>query len=562
MGLGKTIQVVALIAHLRSTGTAGPFLIAGPLATLPNWISEFNKWLPSCPVVLYHGDKAERAALRAQRLRVGEGKQLSFPIVITSFEICMIDRAHLERHEWQYLILDEGHRIKNRSCRLVKELKAIRSVSRLLLTGTPIQNTLDELWSLLNFVNPRIFDDLDVFQSWFAFRNIGRETQVEDILGDERRDRVVSKLHEILRPFLLRRMKRDVLLTLPHKREVLLYCPLSSLQREYYARAQTRTLRELLSSPELGLEQAARAFSSDNVLMQLRKVCNHPFLFGEPRDGPSGEYLGVAHPQTLVSASGKFRLLDRLLPRLKQAGHRVLLFSQMTRLLDILQDYCAQRGYRLCRLDGSSKLADRAASIEAFNADRDIFVFLLSTRAGGLGINLTGADTVILFDSDWNPHQDSQAQDRCHRIGQQHNVVVYRLLTVGTVEISMMEKQISKMKLERLAIVGGDFGRVGGRGGHAGGGLEPSGSGAMSLSRLRRLLDDDVKNLARMGDLSAQPLLQAGGDGALSEAELEVVLDREALFETLLGTGRGTPLEGDMYDVVAQSGDTTHAFVV
>ena len=536
MGLGKTIQVIALIAHLRNTNISGPFLIAGPLATLPNWINEFKKWLPSCPTLLYHGDKSERQRLREQLMQVGDVKKLSFPVVVTSFEICMIDRAHLERYEWQYLILDEGHRIKNRNCRLVKELKSLRSVSRLLLTGTPIQNTLEELWSLLNFVNPRIFDDLEVFQAWFGFRNIGRDTQVDDIIGSERRERIVSKLHEILRPFLLRRMKRDVLLNLTAKREVVVYCPLSKVQREYYSRVQKKSLKELLVG--LGLEEA-KHLSGENTLMQLRKVCNHPFLFGEPRDS-DGEYLGDKHPQLLVGASGKFQLLDRMLDRLKRDGHRVLIFSQMTKLLDILQDYCAWKKYRTCRIDGSTKLAGRQTAIDTFNGNSDIFVFLLSTRAGGLGINLTGADTVILFDSDWNPHQDSQAQDRCHRIGQLRNVVTYRLLTAGTVEIDMMERQVSKKKLERLAIVGGDFGRAGSRDG-----------GSMSLQRLRKLLEDDVKGLAsrRTDASSAMVAMLADKENyaeSISEAELEMIMSRERLFD---GSDE-IPLDGEMYDIL------------
>ena len=218
----------------------GPFLVAAPLATLPNWVNEFKKWLPSCPCVLYHGSKAERESIR-QALA-------DYSVVITSFEICIVDRPYLERCSWQFLIVDEGHRIKNRNCRLVKDLKQYSSVSRLLLTGTPIQNNLDELWSLLNFVNPAIFDDLEVFQSWFGFRNIGKDTQVDEIIGTERQERVISKLHEILRPFLLRRMKRDVLINMPPKREIIIYCGMSSLQKDYYSRIEQGTLRYFLLS--------------------------------------------------------------------------------------------------------------------------------------------------------------------------------------------------------------------------------------------------------------------------------------------------------------------------
>jgi ATP-dependent DNA helicase len=270
-------------------------------------------------------------------------------------------------------------------------------------------------------------------------------------------------------------------------------------------------------------------------------VCNHPFLFGEPKD-TSGEYIGEANPQLLIAASGKFQLLDRMLDRLKRDGHRTLIFSQMTSLLDILQDYCIYKGYKTCRLDGSTKLVDRQIAIDAFNSDPSYFIFLLSTRAGGLGINLTGADTVILFDSDWNPHQDAQAQDRCHRIGQMKNVIAYRLLTACTVEIDMMAKQISKKKLERLAIVGGDFSRVGGRDG-----------GGMSLKRLRKLLEDDM-NLARKSTVEVLKGLEITA-GSISEKELDLVMDRDRLFDAFLKEGDdhangGVLMEGEMYDIL------------
>lgn len=410
MGLGKTIQIISLIAHLRHNRTAGPYLIAGPLATITNWVKEFKKWLPTCPVILYHGTREEREALRKKHMPVGRSKDLDFPVVVTSFEMCIADRSVLEQYVWQYIILDEGHRIKNRNCRLVKELKSIRSISRLLLTGTPIQNSLEELWSLLNFCSPMIFDDLEVFQSWFGFKNIGHDTKIEDILSTEEQDRIVTKMHEILRPFVLRRLKREVLgAKLPPKVEVVVYCGMTSLQREYYARVLDGTLREALV--EVGVE-GAKKISQINPTMNLRKVCNHPFLFGDLLDGATGQSLrDSADGRMLVSASGKFKLLHRMLPRLKKEGSKVLIFSQMTKLMDILEDYMAAQGHSFVRFDGTTKLMERQQSIDAFNdPDGGVFAFLLSTRAGGLGINLTAADTVILFDSDWNPHQDSQAQ--------------------------------------------------------------------------------------------------------------------------------------------------------
>jgi ATP-dependent DNA helicase len=415
MGLGKTIQIISLIAHLRHHNTAGPYLIAGPLATLTNWVKEFQKWLPTCPVVLYHGDKQEREIIRQKQLRVQNQKSLDFPIVITSFELCIIDRSFLEKYTWQYIILDEGHRIKNRNCKLLKDLKTFRSVSRLLLTGTPIQNSLEELWSLLNFCSPMIFDDLDIFKSWFDFKNIGEETKIEDILDEEENNRIVTKLHEILRPFVLRRLKKDTIgdLVLP-KKEIVVYCGMSKLQKEYYSWVLDGTIRDNLIN--IGVPHAKK-ISQINQTMNLRKVCNHPFLFGNilEREEENEESAEIFNSQELadqlVAASGKFRVLDRMLPALYQDKHKVLIFSQMTEILNLLEDFLDARGYKFVRFDGATKLAERQESIDAFNAESsDVFVFLLSTRAGGLGINLTAADTAILFDSDWNPTVDNQAQ--------------------------------------------------------------------------------------------------------------------------------------------------------
>eukprot|EP01033_Poteriospumella_lacustris_P015756 gene15755-11280_t len=455
MGLGKTIQIISLIAHLREHNTAGPYLIAGPLATLGNWIKEFHKWLPTCPVVLYHGTKDERAEIRRKKMPINQQKTLDFPIVITSFELCIADRNFLEKYVWQYIILDEGHRIKNRNCRLIRDLKTFQSTSRLLLTGTPIQNSLEELWSLLNFCSPMIFDDLDVFKSWFGFRNIGSETRIEDILDEEQRDHIVTKLHDILRPFVLRRMKKDTLKDLVvQKKEVVVYCAMSSLQREFYQCVLDGNLRELLI--EMGIPRA-KNISQINTMMNLRKICNHPYLFGDitqafQENGDNAQRTAAQAKRMerlFITASGKFRLLDRMLPRLLDEGHKVILFSQMTEVLNLIEDYLAYREINWVRLDGATKLDERQEAIDRFNApDSDVQIFLLSTRAGGLGINLTAADTAILFDSDWNPHMDAQAQSRCHRIGQTQNVVVYRLLTMASVEIDMMKKQMSKKKLE------------------------------------------------------------------------------------------------------------------
>jgi ATP-dependent DNA helicase len=565
MGLGKTIQIIALIAYLREHNTPGPYLIAAPLATLPNWIKEFEKWLPSCPIILYHGTKQEREAIRLQHLPPHKSKDMSFPIVVTSFEICMIDRAYLERYLWQYLILDEGHRIKNKDCKLLRSLKSFKSCSRLLLSGTPIQNTLEELWSLLNFVSPMIFDDLRIFKSWFGFKNIGIDLQVEDIVDTEYSNRIVSKLHEILRPFLLRRLKKDIFIDIPPKREIIVYCKKTAVQEEYYAHTLNNSLREALQS--MGITEQIKAVSEINMTMNLRKICNHPFLFGEPKDPKSGKYLSDLNPEYLVQCSGKLQVLDRILAKLKadkKTSHKVLVFSQMTKFMDILEDYAQLRGkrpiselmllmltwmaptgYRYVRFDGSTKIQERQIAIEEFNRDPDVFLFFISTRAGGLGINLTAADTVILADSDYNPHQDSQAQDRCHRIGQSKPVVIYRLITIYSIEINMLEKQVSKKKLERLTIHGGDYRQAGRR-------L----SSNLTITKLRQLLQDDVKNLRHRQDLptiAAAAAEEVEDEDSITDQELDMILNRELLFsgsDDQDSQEKMVPVEGRMYDLV------------
>lgn len=427
MGLGKTIQCVSLIAHLLTEKVAGPFLVVAPLATLPNWVREFQKWLPWHPVIRYHGPAAEREAMLKGPMNPKKRKKDDFPFIVTSYEVAIRDQSKLERlSEFTYLIVDEGHRLKNHRCTLLSSLKRLKAANRLLLTGTPIQNTLDELWSLLNFVNPTIFDDLSVFQSWFGFKDIGQKTakatDEESILLEQRKNQTVSKLHEILRPFLLRRIKVDVLSEMPPKKEVIVYSGISKLQEGYADLIDKGTLRDSLLKQGI---QDGRSLSQTNKLMNHRKNINHPFLFGEPIDPNSGQHVGSVHPHLLIRASGKFALLDRMLDRLFKDGHQVLIFSQMTSVLNVMEDYLHYRKWKYCRIDGSTHIDERQKQMDAFNAEKTsgvdgkrnesddrIFVFLLSTRAGGLGINLTSADTCIIFDSDWNPHADSQAMDR------------------------------------------------------------------------------------------------------------------------------------------------------
>lgn len=476
-----------------------------------------------------------------------ERRSKDFPIIITSFETAIRDQTKLAKLcPYSYVIVDEGHRLKNHRCMLIRSLKQLKSNNRLLLTGTPIQNTLDELWSLLNFVNPQIFDDLSVFQSWFGFKDIGQKshkgTSEEDIIAEQRKNQTVSKLHEILRPFLLRRVKADVLSEMPPKKEIVVYSGMSKLQLGYADLIEKGTLREELLRQGIA---DGKTLSQTNKMMNHRKNVNHPFMFGEPLDPSSGVHIGTAYPQLLVRASGKFALLDRMLERLHKDGHQVLIFSQMTKVLNIIEDYMNFRNWRYCRIDGSTNVDERQKAMDVFNAEKTsgtngsrnmsddrFFVFMLSTRAGGLGINLTSADTCIIFDSDWNPHADSQAMDRCHRLGQTRPVAVYRLLTCNSVDIEMMEKQVSKKKLERMTIAGGDFRKAGKRS-----------LGNMTFEKLESLLQSDIQDL--------QGRSQDVEDIKISDEEFDMIMDRKRLFEA--GPG-AIASEGKMYDVITAAG--------
>ncbi|MEE6488121.1 hypothetical protein FKM82_015135 [Ascaphus truei] len=519
-------------------------------------------WL-RIPVLLYHGNPEERRNL-ARKIKKSKGPMQMQPVVITSFEIAMRDRLALQRTPWKYMILDEGHRIKNMNCRLIRELKLFKSENKLLLTGTPLQNNLAELWSLLNFLLPDVFDDLKSFESWFDITGISQNA--EDIVANEQEQNILHMLHQILTPFLLRRLKADVTLEVPPKREVVVYAPLTRKQETFYTAIVNRTIERMfgqgksdiiIASPAVGrarrrsrkvvnyseldgdtpahlekligqlikqqddVEQERPSVEVNlpvesevnlkmrNIMMLLRKCCNHPYLIEYPLDPKTQEFKV---DQELVNSSGKFLLLDRMLPEMKTRGHKVLLFSQMTMMLDILMDYCHYRQFSFCRLDGSMSYADREENMRAFNTDPEVFIFLVSTRAGGLGINLTAADTVIIYDSDWNPQADLQAQDRCHRIGQTKPVVVYRLVTANTIDQKIVERAAAKRKLEKLVIHKNKF-----KGGET------------ALKQSKSCLDP--KELLELLQSRDHEREVKGSDGkVISDKDLELLLDRSDLI--------------------------------
>ncbi|XP_077211102.1 SNF2 domain-containing protein / helicase domain-containing protein isoform X2 [Tasmannia lanceolata] len=667
MGLGKTIMTIALLAHLAcEKGIWGPHLIVVPTSVMLNWETEFLKWCPAFKILTYFGSAKERKFKRQGWL-----KPNCFHICITTYRLVIQDSKAFKRKKWKYLILDEAHLIKNWKSQRWQTLLNFNSKRRILLTGTPLQNDLMELWSLMHFLMPHIFQSHQEFKDWFS-NPISGMVEGQEKVNKE----VVDRLHNVLRPFILRRLKRDVEKQLPSKFEHVIYCRLSRRQRNLY--------EDFIASSETQATLAsANFFAMISVIMQLRKVCNHPDLFeGRPiissfdmagidmqlsssvctilSSGPfckvdltglsilfshrdfsmtsweNDEFSAIATPSNLIeevtdmeilekvgsrprkkthgtnifeeiqkvlceerlkqakerAASiawwnslqcrkkpiygtnlrelvsikhpcfdihqqrnnpscymnfsskladivilpverfqrmlnliesfmfaipaarapspfcwcskirspaffhpaykekctevfapllspirpavvrrqvyfpdrrliqfdcGKLQELAVLLRRLKSEGHRALIFTQMTKMLDILEAFINLYGYTYMRLDGSTPPEERQTLMQRFNTNPKFFLFILSTRSGGVGINLVGADTVIFYDSDWNPAMDQQAQDRCHRIGQTREVHIYRLISESTIEENILKKANQKRALDDLVIQSGSY---------------------------------------------------------------------------------------------------------
>ncbi|XP_062394135.1 chromodomain-helicase-DNA-binding protein 4 isoform X3 [Sardina pilchardus] len=434
MGLGKTVQTAVFLYSLYKEGhSKGPFLVSAPLSTIINWEREFEMWAPDMYVVTYVGDKDSRAVIRENEFSFEDnairgGKKASkmkkeatvkFHVLLTSYELITIDQAILGSIDWACLVVDEAHRLKNNQSKFFRVLNNYPLQHKLLLTGTPLQNNLEELFHLLNFLTPERFNNLEGFLEEFA--DIAKEDQIK-------------KLHDMLGPQ-------------PSKTELIVRVELSPMQKKYYKFVLTRNFEAL------NTRGGGNQTSLLNVVMDLKKCCNHPFLFPnaalEAPKMPNGMYEGIS----LTKASGKLMLLYKMLKKLKDGGHRVLIFSQMTKMLDLLEDFLENEGYKYERIDGGVTGSMRQEAIDRFNAPgAPQFVFLLSTRAGGLGINLATADTVIIYDSDWNPHNDIQAFSRAHRIGQNKKVMIYRFVTKASVEERITQVAKKKMMLTHLVV--------------------------------------------------------------------------------------------------------------
>lgn len=552
MGLGKTIQTIAFMAYLVENKVSGPFIIVGPLATLGHWTSEFKKYAPDIEFVQYYGPKSHRLELRQKYLSKTGLTEHRSVVVITTYEMIKYDVRSLSRINWKYMVVDEGHRLKNIKSVSLRHLKSLNSSSKLLLSGTPLQNNISELWTLLNFLLPEIFSDLDMFKSWFTDPAEKRKKTPISIRFNHD---MIMKIHDILRPFLLRRMKSLVLEHLPPKREYVIYTTFTKHQMHLYEMIAQGKLREFLEKELLNtydptgkkgfrqrfelergktlLEDYKNEFTFDfsgyddifgdieetdaddseqfryriresledleereaerkrkreikrygsrpskrqrkyndqyqeylrdkrqylhknmlNYQHSLRMSCGSSLLLNYPFNLTDKEEL-----ENILTYSAKMKSLEYLCKGLLASGHRAIIFSQFLGMLDIIESWATRTmNWKVCRIDGKTSVDVRQEQMELFRKDESYPLFLLSTRSGGLGINLTSADTVILFDSDWNPQIDLQAMDRAYRIGQSKPVVVYRLAVRSSFEERVIQLANKKKELEQVVIEEGNF---------------------------------------------------------------------------------------------------------
>ena len=494
MGLGKTLQTISMLGYLQNfRDVSGKHLVLAPKSCVPNWINEFKRWCPSLKAISLYGDKEARAKF-IKNTMLGNGMK-EWDVIVCSYEILNIERVHFKKISWKYVVIDEAHRIKNEKSKLAASVRMLSSQKRLLLTGTPLQNNLHELWALLNFLLPDIFGSSDQFDTWFdTDKTVGSSNS-----GD---DSMVKRLHAVLKPFLLRRVKSEVEKALLPKKELKVQVGLSAMQRSWYSKILMKDM-ELINAA-VG-KSAAGKMRMLNILMQLRKCTNHPYLFDGAEPKFNGEYTTDQH---LVDNSGKLMILDKLLKRFKDRGDRVLIFSQMTRVLDILEDYCMWKEYQYCRLDGDTDHEQRQADIDSFNKEgSEKFIYMLSTRAGGLGINLMTANIVIIFDSDWNPQADLQAIDRAHRIGQKKQVLVFRLITDNTIEERIMERADMKLALDNLVIQ----------------------QGRLTDNKSNKLAANDMLSMIRHG---AQSIL-ASKDATITDDDIDRILEKAENYTNL-----------------------------
>jgi len=437
MGLGKTLQTLMVVERARELGQSQlPALIICPASVMLNWRSEIQKFLQRSDVVIYHGGSRHGYLERIREAVSPRNSSRSSFYVVTSYDTARIDCDELNRIPWLYVVVDEGHNIKNPDAQRTRAIKTIAGQHKLALTGTPIQNKLEELWSLFDFAMPGFLGNRSTFRQRYSSGNRVDWAAVEQTLKPR------------IKPFYLRRLKSDVAKDLPEKIIVDTRVELTSRQVRLYKQAISGTEYKKLVA-ELNSKGVGRSQPHIlAVLTKLRNICNHPLLLRDGWEPSDAE----------IEDSGKLSHLQELMEEIMEAEHRALLFSQSTRVLDILEHHFAEWGVQSLRIDGSTAPTQRAALAQEFNDNGDIHCFLLSTKAAGTGLNLTGADTVIFYDHDWNPANDNQAMDRAYRIGQTRNVTVYRLISKGTIEEKILERQKQKQTLADVVIGSDELG--------------------------------------------------------------------------------------------------------
>lgn len=538
MGLGKTVQTVSILHHLNNMERVrGPFLIIAPLSTLGHWKREFEEWTDLNCVYYHdpHGGNDARALIRKYEWYYPgeEGQQLArnnifkFNVLLTSFHVLLADWEHIFPIRFRYVVVDEAHALKNKEGQLQLALQALKNDSLMLLTGTPLQNDVNELWSLMRLIRPEAFGSLEQFAATY---------------GDLRTSEQVQALHKSLEPYMIRRVKEDVERSIPPKEETVIHVELTKVQKQYYRAIFERNRAFLMR----GMGNAAPQ-SLISIEMELRKCCNHPFLLRSAEQREAAIIKTKAERlQSLINASGKTILLSKLLPKLKTEGHRVLIFSQFKIMLGLLEEFLSGCGYKYERIDGSIRGNERQAAIDRFNKPgSDSFAFLLSTKAGGQGINLTAADTVIIFDSDWNPQNDVQAMARVHRIGQTRDVRIYRLVTSKTYEAEMFRRASRKLGLSQAVFEAGkaSSNSQSNDDGDGIGGGEFSGLLAMDKDKIEALLRFGAYAIAENDDSTNE------ASSSFVNASIDAILG-EAVTVRYDSTGKAVGSEGT-------SGETT-----
>ncbi len=513
-------------------------MICVPLSTISHWQREFVGWT-GLNTIVYHGSALDRERIRQQEFAYEKDRPVSVgsnavylrrcepyqrkgvpwmaTVVITTPEMMVADDwVELSAVRWEVLVVDEAHRLKNHTSKLAQNLrrKEFEFRYKLLLTGTPIQNDVKEFWTLMNFIDPDGYDDIDTFL---------------DKYGDIKSKEKIDDLHDAIRPYILRRLKEDVEKSVPPKEETLIEVELTMAQKQYYRALYEKNVQFLHKNKKKALDGP----SLNNLAMQLRKCCNHLFLLnGVEEEIRMQEQGQIDEGDFLTRSSGKLILLDKLLPRLREKGHRVLLFSQFKIMLDILEDYLNLRRFGFERIDGSITGHKRQAAIDRFQDPQSKdppFVMLLSTRAGGVGINLTAADTCIIFDSDWNPQNDVQAMARCHRIGQTKSVKIYRLLTRKTYEMQMFHLSSLKMGLDQAVLTGFESGATG--------------EGAMTKEEVEKLLRHgayDIFNEDKAGTAEAE-------SNDFIQQDIDAILERRSRTFVHENTGSGSAAAGGTF---------------